>query len=90
MTEDPGAWIFSPKKGIAADPADNDEDITNYDAYWDVSPRQLFYILTNYVGLNGIGVALDRFTGSEIWNQPLSGYRFLPIRQEDIGEPEKG
>jgi hypothetical protein len=57
---------------------------TNFDAFWDVSPRTFFLIFTNYVGVMQQGVVIDRFTGDEVWNQPISGYRILPIRKTDI------
>ncbi len=61
---------------------------TTFEAFWDVTPRAFFMILTNYVGLMGTSVVIDRFTGNEVWNQPLAGYRLLPIRPEDRLEPE--
>lgn len=80
-----GAWI--------ADPNDRrSKKVTGwagrtvYDAFWDVTPRAFFLILTNYVGLNKQGVVIDRFTGDEVWNHPVVGYKFLPLRQEDLGE----
>lgn len=72
-------WIFDPKAAISTQPSGNNPNVSNYDAYWDVTPRTLFYALTNYLGVQKTGLAIDRFTGSEIWNQPVVGYRFLPI-----------
>lgn len=60
---------------------------TNYEAFWDVSPRQMFLIFTNYVGILEQGVVIDRFTGDEVWNQPIVGYRILPIKESDILAP---
>jgi hypothetical protein len=65
---------------------DHDNPSEKYQKFWDIKPKAFFLILTNYVGLLKTGIVIDRFTGSEVWNQPLVGYRFLPIRQEDISE----
>ena len=73
-------WIYDPNDPISKQPAANNTDLTNYEAYWDVTPRAMFYALTNYVGELKAGLAIDRFTGSEIWNQPLIAYRLLPIK----------
>jgi hypothetical protein len=42
----------------------------------DTVPDQYFLVLTNYMGKAGRTVLIDRFTGDQIWNQPLAGYRF--------------
>lgn len=55
-----------------------------YKSYWDITPRAFFMTITNYMGINKMGFAIDRFTGDEVWNQPLVGYRILPLRPEDI------
>lgn len=70
-----GPWIL-------ADPESDEQS----GAFWDVTPRALFLLLTNTVGIEQTGVVIDRFTGDEVWNQPLAGYRFLPIRKTDISE----
>ncbi len=80
-----GNWIFdaghkTSKKLVA-------EGVTNYDAFWDVSPKTFFLVLTNYIGNREVGVVIDRYTGDQVWNQPLAGYKFLPIRDVDIREP---
>ncbi len=75
-------WVYEPKSSEARTPLDYGEGST-YDAFWDVTPRSFFHILTNYVGLMGTSVVIDRFTGDEVWNHPVAGYRFLPIRKED-------
>ncbi len=75
-------WVYDPKSSEARTPLDYGEGST-YDAFWDVTPRSFFHILTNYVGLMGTSVVIDRFTGDEVWNHPVAGYRFLPIRKED-------
>lgn len=61
-----------------------------YRAFWDVTPRSLFLILTNYIGLGKIGIAIDRFTGDQVWNQPLIGYRILPIEPSAITVSSRG
>lgn len=63
---------------------------TTYDAFWDVTPRAFFHILTNYIGLNRMGVVIDRFTGDQVWNQPVVAYRLLPLKDSDIVEVEQG
>lgn len=67
-----GSWVF-------------DINDPNYAKFWDVSPRQLFLIFTNQVGAMKVGVNIDRFTGDQVWNQPIAGYLVLPIRQQDLG-----
>lgn len=79
-------WIFEPSNSIAKKLVA--QDVTNYDAFWDVSPRSFFLILTNYVGMREIGVVIDRFAGDEVWNQPIAGYKMLPIRPEDLRDPK--
>ncbi len=63
--------------------------LTSYDAFWDVTPRAFFQIFTNYLGLNRMGVVIDRFTGDQVWNQPVVAYRILPLRDGDITEVEQ-
>jgi len=55
----------------------------SYRKFWDVSPRTFFLIFTNYVGVMQKSVIIDRYAGDQVWNQPISGYRFLPIRPSD-------
>jgi len=75
-----GDWVFDPQSTIGRRPSTNNSGLTNYEAYWDVTPRAFFFALTNYVGALKEGIAIDRFTGSEIWNQPVIAYRFVPIQ----------
>lgn len=56
------------------------------DSFWDVTPRQLMLSFMNHVGASGKSLVIDRFSGNEVWNQPLVGYRILPLRSEDLGE----
>ncbi len=74
-----GDWIFDPNDPVSRQTSVNNSQLTNYDAYWDVTPRALFYALTTYIGSQGVALAMDRFTGDEIWNQPIMAYRFVPI-----------
>lgn len=84
--EKTGKWIFDSSDAISRKLIG--EGATTYDAFWDVTPRSFFLIFTNYVGMREIGVVIDRFTGDEVWNQPIAGYKMLPIRSEDIREPK--
>lgn len=68
-----GAWIYD----------NNDPDAK---AFWDVTPRQAALTFMNQVGAMKTGIVVDRFTGEQVWNQPIVGYRFLPIRLEDLGK----
>ncbi len=81
-TQKTGNWIFNSKDDISIKPIGG--GLTTYDAFWDVSPRSFFLIFTNYIGIREIGLVIDRFTGDEVWNQPVTGYKILPIRSEDI------
>ncbi len=63
--------------------------LTTYDAFWDVTPRAFFHIFTNYIGLNRMGVVIDRFTGDQVWNQPVVAYRLLPLNEADIVEVQQ-
>ncbi len=60
------------------------EQRKTYDAYWDLTPRTFLLVFMNYIGVKKVGVVIDRFTGSEVWNQPVSGYRILPVRPSDV------
>ncbi len=51
--------------------------------YDDVIPAQYFLVLTNYLGKLGQTVNIDRYTGDQVWNQPLAGYRFEYPKPED-------
>lgn len=53
-----------------------DVDDPNSPKYWDTVPDQYFLVLTNYIGKLKRAVLIDRYTGSQVWNQPLAGYRF--------------
>jgi hypothetical protein len=52
----------------------------------DTVPDQYFLVLTNYMGKLGNTVLIDRFTGEQVWNQPLAGYRMeYPKREDYLG-----
>lgn len=43
---------------------------------WDVIPNMYFLVLTNYMGKLKQKVLIDRYTGRQVWNQPLAAYEF--------------
>ena len=49
----------------------------------DVIPDQYFLVLTNYVGMYKKQVLMDRYTGDQVWNQPIAGYQFDYPKPED-------
>lgn len=51
--------------------------------FWDVVPAQFHLLLTNVVGRQNRGLILDRYTGDEVWNQPLVAYAIDPILKAD-------
>lgn len=66
-----GQWVF--------------DKSSQAEAFWDVTPRTFFLLFTNYIGLLKTGIAIDRFTGDQVWNQPISGYIIHPLTSNDIG-----
>jgi hypothetical protein len=59
----------------------------NSPKYDDVIPAQYFLVLTNYMGKLAQTVLIDRYTGDQVWNQPLAGYRFqYPTPADYLGE----
>jgi hypothetical protein len=51
----------------------------------DVLPNQFFLVLTNYVG-QGVPLIIDRYTGYQVWNQPIAGYQIAPVTPDsDLG-----
>ncbi len=82
-----GDWVYKPNSKIAK--KELADGVTNYDAFWDPSPRTFFLVLTNYIGVNHVGVVIDRFTGDAVWNQPLAGYSIDPIQASDLGQTKK-
>lgn len=61
------------------------DSAADYDSpkYWDTIPNHYFMILTNYVGKLRQPVLFDRYTGDQIWNQPIAAYKFYPPTQAD-------
>ena len=51
---------------------DDDESSPRYK---DTVANQYFAVLTNFMGRQGDVVNIDRFTGYEVWNQPVMGYK---------------
>jgi hypothetical protein len=49
---------------------------SDYDSpkYTDTVPAQYFLVLTNFIGKLHQAVLIDRYTGDQVWNQPLAGY----------------
>ena len=63
-----------------------DVDDPSSPKYWDTVPDQYFLVLTNYIGKLKQAVLIDRYTGSQIWNQPLAGYQFeYPTAADYLG-----
>lgn len=55
-------------------------------AWDDTVPNQFFLVLTNYMGILKMGILFDRNTLTEIWNQPMAGYRFrYPTKEDYLG-----
>jgi hypothetical protein len=55
----------------------------NTPKYTDTVPDQYLLVLTNYIGRQKHGVLIDRYTGDQIWNQPLAGYKIDYPKKED-------
>jgi len=64
----------------------NDDDNPTDPTFEDIFPDQFFLVLTNFLG-NGLPVIMDRYTGSQVWNQSLAGYKILPIGPFNILPP---
>jgi hypothetical protein len=63
-----------------------DNDDPNDPRYQDTVPNQFFSLITNHMGKNGDVVNIDRYTGYQVWNQPMMGYRFdYPKPSDYIG-----
>lgn len=56
-------------------------------AFWDIVPAQFHLVLTNVMGKQKRGVVFDRYTGDQVWNQPLVAYNIDPVRREDYLGP---
>lgn len=54
-------------------------------AFADVFPNQFLLVLMNYVG-RGLPLVMDRYTGVQVWNHPIAGYRLVgPTPDDDLG-----
>jgi len=61
-------------------------DDTSDPRYVDTVPNQYFAALTNFMGKAGETINIDRYTGYEVWNQPVMGYRFqYPTPSDYLG-----
>lgn len=47
---------------------------TEQDALNDVTPRQYLNMMSKHIGTNRHGVVIDRYTGDQVWNQPVWKY----------------
>lgn len=52
-------------------------------AFWDVVPAQYYLAMTNILGRHRRSMIVDRYTGAEVWNQPMVAYEMHPIKPED-------
>lgn len=52
-------------------------------AFDDVFPNQFLLVLTNFTG-RGEPLIIDRYTGDQVWNHPVAGYRILPVKPSDV------
>jgi hypothetical protein len=68
-----GMLVSADYFGNSVDPTGLDRDPRTLD---DTYPDQFFIVLTNYMGIKRYGINIDRYTGDEIWNQPLAAYHF--------------
>lgn len=60
----------------------DDTDDPSSPSFQDIFPNQFFLVLTNVVG-KGHSLIMDRYTGAQVWNQPIAGYEIAPITPED-------
>jgi hypothetical protein len=65
----------------------DDSDDPSSLTFQDIFPDQFFLVLTNYQG-NGYPLIMDRYTGSQVWNQPIAGYVHFPISPNDVLPPD--
>lgn len=61
---------------------EDDPDDQSSSVFEDVYPDQFFLVLTNFVG-RGMPLVMDRYTGAQVWNQPIAGYRMNPVTPSD-------
>lgn len=60
----------------------------NSPKYYDTVPDQYFLVMTNYIGKLKQAVLIDRYTGDQIWNQPLAGYKMEYPKPSDYLGPD--
>ncbi|MBC7690139.1 MAG: hypothetical protein H7222_00065 [Methylotenera sp.] len=60
----------------------SNSDDSSDPAFQDVFPNQFFLVLTNYVG-HGFPLLMDRYTGQQVWNHPIAGYKIAPVQPSD-------
>ena len=53
----------------------------------DIVPNQMFLVLTNYMGNLKLPVLMDRYTGTQVWNQPMVAYQMEYPKPEDYIGP---
>lgn len=64
---------------------DHGQDFNTF-KYADVVPDQFFLVLTNYLGKLRYPVLIDQDPGTQVWNQPLAGYRIeYPAPDDYVG-----
>lgn len=82
-----GMLVSADYFGNSVDPGGLDRDQRTQD---DTYPDQFMIVLTNYMGIKKYGINIDRYTGDEIWNQPLAAYHFdYPKPSDYLGaDPE--
>lgn len=61
---------------------------TSSDAFNDVWPAQFFLALTAVMGSQHRSIAVDRYTGAQVWNHPLVAYEIEPVRPTDYLGPD--
>jgi hypothetical protein len=81
-------WVYDENhetaQGKIKDTIGEDTKFTHYQAFWDVTPKNFLLTFTNTIGIEKKGLVIDRYTGAQVWNQPIAGYQILPIQKEDI------
>ncbi|MBF0365788.1 MAG: hypothetical protein HQK50_09460, partial [Oligoflexia bacterium] len=62
---------------------DDPKHIRNWDAYLDVNPGTMHVVLTNLLGRGKQALAFDKDPAKEVWNQPLYGYSFQVLSEDN-------
>lgn len=57
-------------------------------AFNDITPAQFFLMITNVIGSQRRTFVMDRFTGHEVWNQPVVAYANAAIAPADYLGPD--